>query len=218
MAICIEKMSTELGPHFILTPERYNPKRRMDLSDLDDGVVLSEIITLVNDTVTMKKSCDVICYQINTSDAMGGCLRIPSQKERLNSNKKILKKGDVIISRLRPYLRQVAFVDTEKETDIIGASTEFYVLRARNEESIAYLVPFLLSDPAQTVFTNSVEGSQHPRFIEEDLLQLVIPREIYDKREEISQRIEDAIANYRKYEKTMDDELRSVNASMQSMV
>jgi hypothetical protein len=204
-----------LGPHFILTPERYNPKRRMDLSDLDDGVVLSEIITLENDTITMKKSCDVLCYQINTSDALGGCLRIPPQKERLNSNKKILKKGDVIISRLRPYLRQVAFVDTEKGTDIIGASTEFYVLRARNQESIAYLVPFLLSDPAQTVFANSVEGSQHPRFKEEDLLQLVIPREIYDKREEISRHIEEAIDNYRKYEQALDNELRSVNASMQ---
>ncbi len=215
MAICIEKKSTELGPHFILTPERYNPKRRMDLSDLDDGVVLSEIITLANDTITMKKSCDVLCYQINTSDALGGCLRIPPQKERLNSNKKILKKGDVIISRLRPYLRQVAFVDTEKGTDIIGASTEFYVLRARNQESIAYLVPFLLSDPAQTVFANSVEGSQHPRFKEEDLLQLVIPSEIYDNREEISRHIEEAIDNYRKYEQALDNELRSVNASMQ---
>lgn len=215
MAIYIKKSSTELGPHFILTPERYNPKRRMELPDLDEGVVLSEVVTLINDTITVKKSCDSFCYQINTSDAFGGCLRVPAQKERLNSNKKILKKGDVIISRLRPYLRQVAFVDIEKDIDIIGASTEFYVLRARNRESIAYLVPFLLSEPAQTVFANSVEGSQHPRFKEEDLLQLVIPREIYDKRELLSQHVEDAIGDYRKYEQKLGEELRIMNACIQ---
>lgn len=215
MAICIKKTSAELGPHFILTPERYNPKRRMDLPDLEDGVILSEIVTLVCDTITMKKSCDIFCYQINTSDALGGCLRIPSEKERLNSNKKALKKGDVIISRLRPYLRQVAFVDIDKGDDIIGASTEFYVLRARNQESIAYLVPFLLSEPAQTVFANSVEGSQHPRFKEEDLLQLIIPKEIYDKRDTISKHIEDAIESHRKYEEALEDELKSINKCMQ---
>ena len=83
-------------------------------------------------------------YQINTSDAMGGYLRVPSTPEQLNSNKKILKTGDVIISRLRPYLHQVAYVDIDSNLQLC-ASTEFYVLRARNNESIAFLVPFLLS-------------------------------------------------------------------------
>ena len=113
----------------------------------------------------------------NTSDAMGGYLRVPSNPEQLNSNKKVLKTGDVIISRLRPYLRQVAYVDTDSNSQLC-ASTEFYVLRARNNESIAFLVPFLLSEAAQTVFANSVEGSQHPRFKEEDILNLVIPSEL----------------------------------------
>ncbi len=214
MAICIRKTTSELGPHFILTPERYNPKRHMDLSHLDNGVVLSEIVTLVNETITVKKSCDVFCYQINTSDALGGYLRIPPQKEKINSNKKLLRKGDVIISRLRPYLRQVAFVDADKGTDIIGASTEFYVLRARAPESIAYLVPFLLSEPAQTVFANSVEGSQHPRFKEEDLLRLIIPKSVFDDRRMISHRIEEAIKYYREYETALDTELKRMNERM----
>lgn len=75
---------------------------------------------------------------------MGGYLRVPPTSEQLNSNKKILKTGDVIISRLRPYLRQVAYVDIDSNLQLC-ASTEFYVLRARNNESIAFLVPFLLS-------------------------------------------------------------------------
>ena len=212
MAICVIKATTQLGPQFVLTPERYNPKRRMNLSDENDGVLLSEIITLENDIVASKKDASA-WYQINTSDAMGGYLRVPSNPEQLNSNKKVLKTGDVIISRLRPYLRQVAYVDTDSNSQLC-ASTEFYVLRTRNNESIAFLVPFLLSEAAQTVFANSVEGSQHPRFKEEDILNLVIPSELFEEREKISQEISNAINQYREYEKSLESAISRVNEIM----
>ena len=212
MAICVIKATTQLGPQFVLTPERYNPKRRMNLSDENDGVLLSEIITLENDIVASKKDASA-WYQINTSDAMGGYLRVPSNPEQLNSNKKVLKTGDVIISRLRPYLRQVAYVDTDSNSQLC-ASTEFYVLRARNNESIAFLVPFLLSEAAQTVFANSVEGSQHPRFKEEDVLNLKIPKNIYDERENISKRVIEAIESYRSYERSIFKEIMEMNKAM----
>lgn len=212
MAICVIKTTTQLGPQFILTPERYNPKRRISLSGENDGILLSEIITLKNDIVAAKKNASA-WYQINTSDAMGGYLRIPPIPEQLNSNKKILKTGDVIISRLRPYLRQVAYVDTDSNSQLC-ASTEFYVLRPRNNESIAFLVPFLLSKAAQTVFANSVEGSQHPRFKEEDILNLVIPSQLFEEREKISQDISNAINQYREYEKSLGNAISRVNKIM----
>ena len=84
------KRTTQLGPQFVLTPERYNPKRRMSLSDENDGILLSEIIALENDIVASKKDSSA-WYQINTSDAMGGYLRIPQNPGQLNSDKKILK-------------------------------------------------------------------------------------------------------------------------------
>lgn len=212
MAICIIKETTQLGSQFVLTPERYNPKRRMNLSDENDGVLLSEIITLENDIVAVNKDSSA-WYQINTSDAMGGYLRIPANLDQLNSNKKILKNGDVIISRLRPYLHQVAYVDIDSTVQLC-ASTEFYVLRARNNESIAFLVPFLLSEAAQTVFSNSVEGSQHPRFKEEDILNLVVPSQLFKERERISQDICNAIRQYRAYEKSLGIAINHVNGIM----
>ena len=213
LAICILKSNKQLGPNFILTPERYNPKRRMNI-DSDEAILLSEIIELSNDIITIKQGKGKHIIQINTSDAMGGYLNTNSEvTDSINSNKKILKKGDVIISRLRPYLRQVAYVDTERE-EVLGASTEFFVLRSRNEESIAYLVPFLLSQPAQQVFENSVEGSQHPRFKEEDILNLQIPMSIYSDRENISKRVIVAIENYRKYESSIYNEIFEMNKAM----
>ena len=210
MAICVTNKTTQLGPLFVLTPERYNPKRRMSLIDNNEGVLLSEIISLENEVVTSKKNTST-WHQINTSDAMGGYLRIPSTSEKINSNKKILKQGDVIISRLRPYLRQVAYVDTDKP---VCASTEFYVLRARDNESIAFLVPFLLSEAVQTVFANSVEGSQHPRFKEEDLLNLIVPSQIFKERKKISQEINNAIIQYREYEKSLGTTINTINDIM----
>ena len=212
MAICVIKTTTQLGPQFVLTPERYNPKRRMSLSDENDGVLLSEIDTLENDIVAPRKDTSS-WYQINTSDAMGGYLRVPPTSEQLNSNKKILKAGDVIISRLRPYLHQVAYVDIDSNLQLC-ASTEFYVLRARNNESIAFLVPFLLSKAVQTVFAHSVEGSQHPRFKEEDILNLLVPSQLYEERESLSQDISAAINQYREYEKSLGTAISHVNGIM----
>lgn len=209
MAICVINKTTQLGSQFVLTPERYNPKRRMSIANDNDGVLLSEIVSLENEIVTPKKNSSA-WHQINTSDAMGGYLRIPPTPEKINSNKKILKHGDVIISRLRPYLRQVAYVDMDADKQIC-ASTEFYVLRARNNESIAFLIPFLLSKAVQTVFANSVEGSQHPRFKKEDVLNLVVPSQLFVEREKISQEIDKAIKQYREYEKSLELAIERVN-------
>ena len=213
MAICILKSNKQLGVNFILTPERYNPRRRMRI-DNEDTILMSEIVEIVNDIITKKQAQGKSIIQINTSDAMGGYLNINSEvNDSINSNKKILRKGDVIISRLRPYLRQVAYVDEDRK-EILGASTEFFVIRARNNESIAYLVPFLLSQPAQLVFENSVEGSQHPRFKEEDVLNLKIPKNIYDERANISKRVIEAIESYRSYERSIFKEIKEMNKAM----
>lgn len=213
MAICILKSNKQLGVNFILTPERYNPRRRMSI-DNEDTILMSEIVEIVNDIITKKQAQGKSIIQINTSDAMGGYLNINSEvNDSINSNKKNLRKGDVIISRLRPYLRQVAYVDEDRK-EILGASTEFFVIRARNNESIAYLVPFLLSQPAQLVFENSVEGSQHPRFKEEDVLNLKIPKNIYDERANISKRVIEAIESYRSYERSIFKEIKEMNKAM----
>lgn len=213
MAICILKSNKQLGVNSILTPERYNPRRRMSI-DNEDTILMSEIVEIVNDIITKKQAQGKSIIQINTSDAMGGYLNINSEvNDSINSNKKILRKGDVIISRLRPYLRQVAYVDEDRK-EILGASTEFFVIRARNNESIAYLVPFLLSQPAQLVFENSVEGSQHPRFKEEDVLNLKIPKNIYDERANISKRVIEAIESYRSYERSIFKEIKEMNKAM----
>jgi hypothetical protein len=97
-----------------------------------------------------------------------------SQTEDRVSTKKVAQSGDVIISRLRSYLQQVAFIPNE--LGLIHLSTEFIVLRGKAENDIRFLVPYLLSKPIQTILQWSQDGNEHPRFNEKVLLKLrVVP-------------------------------------------
>lgn len=197
MAICVVRSIEQLDLGLVLTPERYNPKRRISTNGEQAFSKLSEFATLANDQVTSRETGNYLV--LNTSDALGGCINIPhTTVHKLSSSKKRIRKGDVIISRLRPYLKQIAYCDVDFD-NLVG-STEFYVLRPRIEgDSIAFLTPFLLTEPVQQVFQSAVEGSQHPRFQPQDLLELPIPQSLVDRRDSISEGVEMALAHYRAY-------------------
>ena len=71
--------------------------------------------------------------------------------------------GDLVVSRLRPYLRQIALVHpsavAHAEGRPLALSTEFYVLAPRVDgEDLAFLVPFLLSADVQRALAGAQEG------------------------------------------------------------
>ena len=104
----------------------------------------------------------------------------PVAPHELGSAKRRLQPGDVIISRLRPYLRQVVYVDAQLFALLPGgnevaASTKFFVLRGRAGFDAACLVPFLLSAQVQSALAAGQEGGHHPRFAKELLLSLSVP-------------------------------------------
>jgi type I restriction enzyme M protein len=57
--------------------------------------------------------------------------REPMPAREIGSTKKIFAAGDVVISRLRAYLREIALVRTSPDVRAVGSS-EFIVLRPRN--------------------------------------------------------------------------------------
>jgi exonuclease VII small subunit len=95
--------------------------------------------------------------------------------DEVGSTKKLFEPGDVVISRLRAYLREIAVVRSSAEIQAIG-STEFIVLRPPGQGITAEtLWVYLRSAPVQTVLKWCVDGSQHPRFSEDDLLNIPVP-------------------------------------------
>lgn len=95
--------------------------------------------------------------------------------EGFDSAKKRFLPGDVVISRLRHYLRQIAVVRTPSDAVALGSS-EFIVLRPKTEAlPQEAVVLFLRCLPVQTILEYSQDGSHHPRFSEEDLLAIPFP-------------------------------------------
>lgn len=93
----------------------------------------------------------------------------------IGSMKKVLKDGDVAISRLRAYLKEIAVVRTGDDVPSVGSS-EFLVLRPKGKGlSPETLMVFLHSAPVQTILKWCQDGSQHPRFSEGDLLSIPVP-------------------------------------------
>ena len=99
----------------------------------------------------------------------------------------------------------------QNENGLCAVSTEFYVLRGKGNQNIGFIVPLLLSDKIQIAFANAVEGSQHPRFKEDVMLEITIPKPLMLLAEEISKSVVENVSSIRKYEKSMINNVRSIN-------
>lgn len=202
---------TELDPGFVLAPERYDPRTNTRNVGSDSGKYrLFDLVELRRDTMTRSSADRAARYVVlDTGDAREGMLTVANplggSAECIGSAKKLVHAGDVLISRLRPYLRQVAYVDGGATLPGVSllCSTEFYVLRPLENLSLAFLVPFLLSETVQSILAAAQEGGHHPRFSDRVLLNLPIPDLLLQRRSEISENIEARIRASRAFDSYM---------------
>jgi len=101
----------------------------------------------------------------------------PVESGTIASTKKRIAPGDLVVSRLRSYLREIALVQSADHIPMV-ASTEFIVLRSKAVQALPVeaLLIYLRSLLPQIIFKWSQDGSNHPRFNEKELLRLPIPR------------------------------------------
>jgi hypothetical protein len=184
MSRCFVRTVAGLAPGLVLAPERYDPERALGA---EASQRLGDLASLALDNVPASRLDELgELVVLDTSHAYEGVVLASASdlaRGSRESAKRLLASGDVIISRLRPYLRQVAYVDAGLFAlvpggNAVAASTEFYVLRARDGRDLAGLVPFLLSAPVQRALAAGQEGGHHPRFARELLLELPVPREV----------------------------------------
>lgn len=216
MALTVVRRRSELGDACVLAPERYDPRRSVSAAS---SPTLGEIVDVVRGAVHPGDALGP-CLVLDTSDAREGIVisrHEPIDARALGSAKKTIRPGDVIISRLRPYLRQVAFVDRDvprAANATIVCSTEFYVLRPRDRRSVAFLVPFLLCDRVQEVLAAAQEGGHHPRFDESTLTSLALPKTLLATRDAVSKAIESVVRSHRAGEAKMREATRSSDAAI----
>ena len=182
----------ELGEDVVLAPERW-----LAASDVGEGVPLADLV------IERRERADLLerAVVLDTTHARDGLLDIPSALRAVSSAKSVKKSalaGDLVVSRLRPYLRQIALVHPRAleaaEGRALALSSEFYVLAPRRAgDDLAFLLPFLLGAQAQAILAAAQEGGHHPRVPRSSLLALRVPRDAIEERERRSSEVNEAL-------------------------
>lgn len=168
-----------LGEGCVLAPERHLGREARA-----PGPTLGDLVRLSNDRVLPGAIAAEDYLVLDTTHLKDGLIDVRSAARATSpptSPKQRLAPGDLVVSRLRPYLRQVALVH-RRAIDLGGGrplagSTELYVLSPRRAgESLAYLLPWLLSDEVQRALADAQEGGHHPRVAKDTLLALPVGR------------------------------------------
>ena len=176
-----ERTIAQLESPWVLSPERYGAAKATP------GVRLGELVevrTEVHRPERLPAGRPILV--LDTSHAQEGFVTARHaliSGEAVGSPKQVLGPGDVVISRLRSYLRQVGFVDPSLFThadggNVVLGSAEFVTLRTRGAFPAAALVPLLLSPDVQALLAASQEGGHHPRFRAALIESLVVPQAV----------------------------------------
>ena len=193
-----------LEPSLVLAPERYDLRRAPSFGH--DAVPLRTLVAHALKIVrpSHDDSDARLCVVLDTSDARDGMIvgsHGPLVRTDLGSSKKVFGRGDVLISRLRPYLRQVAWVDDgwvrAHHDRVLVCSTEFHVLSPVDGGSLAFIVPWLLSVGVQRVLSTAQEGGHHPRYNLATLLGLRLPKQLVERRADLSASVIAAVDGFR---------------------
>jgi len=129
----------------------------------------------------------------------------PTPAAEIGSTKKRLQAGDLVVSHLRSYLREIALVLPSAGVPMVG-STEFIVLRPEKYAIRAEaLLVYLRSPYVQTVLKWCQDGSNHPRFDEKEILRLRMPKVVEDVQDELAALVSKACAARREARRLLDE-------------
>jgi type I restriction enzyme S subunit len=176
--------SNTIGEKFNSIRDVFDPNKYYQKNETANIVELADIS---NKFVSNKRTCKI--YEVG------------SQKKKFNKN-------DVLISRLRSYLEEIFYAIDFPENKINLCSTEFIVLRRKEKENVTpeFLYILLQTSFIQEILKWSQDGTNHPRFDEDYLLDLPFPipsivfqqkielivKEAYKKRKEADEKYKQA--------------------------
>ncbi|ASS90653.1 restriction endonuclease subunit S [Aeribacillus pallidus] len=107
--------------------------------------------------------------------------------------KRRIDKGDVIISLVRPYLRNVARVLFDDPR--LVASTAFYVCKRNKVTETNYLYYYLITSFVTNYLNVRTKGHNAPSVRNSDFLELPIPIPPVEEQKRIADKVEDLLSN-----------------------
>lgn len=180
---------SKVKKHFILGSDFNSNTREETLSNIKSEYKVSDYFDLINATISQIQEP---YYIYDLTHSLGNFLQdVELTQNKLGSNKKQVKKDDLIISRLRSYLQEIAVVQQKKFKQLV--STEYLVYRPKTELiSSNTLMVFALTKSVQTILSYSQYGTEHPRFYEFVFDEMPIPKVILELNHHIDSMIKEA--------------------------
>ncbi len=212
---CYVRRFSDLHAGNRLGAEYYMPckKRVLDaLTKLPHRIVANHAPSIREMWDPTRASKGEMVLNFDISDALNSVLEDaePQCASEIGSIKKKFRAGDVVISRLRSYLKEIAVVRTSDAIPAVGSS-EFIVLRPLGDGlSAETLMVFLRCPLVQTVLKWSQDGSNHPRFAEEDLLSIPVPDAVLRAQRKIDSLVYEAIDARREATRLLEQAKRAV--------
>lgn len=132
-------------------------------------------------------------------------------KDAPSRAKQLLKKGDILVSTVRPNLNAVAMVE-EKTANLMVGSTGYCVLRCKDSANIRYLFNYCQSPYFVNDMTLQATGASYPAVSTTIVRNSLIPCYSSEEQREISKKFEiinELIADKRKQLNLLNEVIKS---------
>ena len=173
--------------------ENYKPTTDIDPSW--EMVELGEVCEINKESEDPKNifKDEFIYVDISSVESKTGKVDLSNKlniKDYPSRARRIFKKGDILLSSVRPNLQSFAFIDFDAENYV--ASTGFMVLSS-NKEKIQpqYLYSILFSDTLMKQMISKMQRGSYPSINQDDTKGLKLPLPSLDIQNEIVQKIEE---------------------------
>ncbi len=201
--------------------EYFHPAKAQALADLRaaSNVCVGDLFDSIRELWQPADATSGPVRNYDLTDALDPFLdptKPPVAPEEIASTKKQIAAGDLVVSRLRSYLREIAVVLPADSVPSV-ASTEFIVLRPKKGSplSVEALLIYLRSRLPQIVFKWSQDGSNHPRFDERELLSLPLPRVLISDQATYLSAVREMVAQRRRADQLLDAAKRAVEIAIE---
>lgn len=126
----------------------------------------------------------------NKNGCLGSNLQVILPKDAPSRARKIVKKGTVIYSTVRPYLLNICIIESEPEKEFI-ASTAFCILAPFSGFLNTYLYYCLRSPVFTEYVSNEMMGMAYPAISDKELLAGLIPLPPLAEQQRIVERVQE---------------------------
>ena len=210
----VKPFSSSLNWSGRLDAEYYQPKYDEIIKRLNTNDSVASLCEIHDDNFFPEDDMNYQYIELANVGANGVISNVEkiSGSELPTRARRIVKKGQIIISSIEGSLQSCAYITDEYDGAL--CSTGFYVITSKYINSETLLVLFK-SDPIQALLKQHCSGTILTGISKDELLSIPLPKIDSDKQKEIAQLIQKSYALRRQSEQVLDYAVKAVEMAVE---